>query len=167
MAQENVEQSNASEPVDASAPAPFLPVGPHSEPPLRLWVMLIAVAALSQFHRNSLGVMAPDIVRDLAMSPSLFGTVGSMIPIATAIAQIPIGLLFDRFGPRLTVSCFIVLATLGAAAQALSHNGEQFAAARFVLGVGCAANLMGAVALCAVWYPPGRFSSRLSRIYAH
>ena len=163
MAQANVEQANASEPVVAPA---FTPVAPRSEPSLRLWVMLIAVAALSQFHRNSLGVMAPDLVRDLGMSPSVLGTVGSMFPIATAIAQIPIGILFDRFGPRSTVSCFVALATLGVVAQALAHDGEQFAAARFVLGMGCAANLMGAVALCAVWYPPDRFSARLSWIYA-
>jgi MFS family permease len=128
--------------------------------------MLVAVAALSQLHRNSLGVMAPDLTRDLSMSPSLFGTVGSMFFIAMAISQIPVGLFFDRIGPRLTVSCCAVLATIGVTAQALAHNGEQFAVARFLLGIGSSANLMGAVALCAVWYPPDRFSTRLSWIYA-
>jgi predicted MFS family arabinose efflux permease len=64
------------------------------------------------------------------------------------------------------VPCFASLAALGVAAQALAQNGEQFAAARFLLGIGSSVNWMGAVALCAVWYPPDRFSTRLSWIYA-
>ena len=128
--------------------------------------MLVVVAALSQFHRNSIGVIAPELLRDLSMSPSLLGTAGSMFFVATAISQIPIGMLFDRIGPRITVSCFSALATLGVVAQAIAHTGEQFIFARFLLGMGCAANLMGAVALCAVWYPPGQFSTRLSWMYA-
>ena len=138
----------------------------HKIPSLKLWSMLIVVTALSQFHRNALGVMAPDLMRDFRISPSLLGTVGSMFAIATALAQIPVGLLFDKFGVRSTVTGLLAIATIGAVVEVFAYSGEGLAVARFILGVGCAANLMGAVALIAVWYPATKFLPRLSWIYA-
>lgn len=133
---------------------------------LRLWAMLVAVAALSQFHRSCLGVIAPELSQDLSMTPAALGSAGGMFFVGIALAQIPVGMLFDRIGPRATVAALGAVAVLGALAQATAASGQQLAIARFILGFGCAANLMAAVTLCAAWYPPERLSAKLSWIYA-
>ena len=145
---------------------PATPAPPRLPHAAGLWLALVAVASLSQFHRNSLGVIAPELRADLGLGPAALGAAGSVFFIATALAQIPLGALFDRFGPRAAIIGFGTVAVAGTLAQAAARDEGQLLLARFLLGWGCAANLMGAVALCAHWYPRHQFSMRLSWLYA-
>ncbi len=145
---------------------PTVPAQPRHPPAAGMWLALVAVASLSQFHRNSLGAIATDLRADMGLGPAALGAAGSIFFITTALAQIPLGALFDRFGPRAAIIGFGAVAVAGTLAQATAHDEGQFLLARFLLGWGCAANLMGAVALCAHWYPRHQFSMRLSWLYA-
>jgi MFS family permease len=127
---------------------------------------IVAVAALSQFFRSCLGVIAPELSRDLEMSPEQLGSANGAFFLAMAATQIPVGMLFDRIGPRLTVAAFTAVAVAGAAWQAMAASAEEMIVARFVVGLGCAASFMGAVTLCSHWYPGPRLSTVLSRMFA-
>ena len=52
------------------------------------------------FLRSSFGVMAPDLAREMRLSPELLSTIASAFFFAYAAMQIPTGMLLDRFGPR-------------------------------------------------------------------
>ncbi len=54
--------------------------------------------ALSQFFRSCLAVMAPELQHDFGLSPAGFGALSSSFFLAFAIAQIPVGIAFDRYG---------------------------------------------------------------------
>jgi MFS family permease len=127
---------------------------------------LVAITALSQFYRSCLSVIAPELSHDLSMEPEELGSANGAFFLAMALAQIPAGMLFDRIGPRRTVAAFTALAVLGAAWQAAAASAEEMIAARFLLGLGCAASFMGAVTLCSLWYPGPRLSTFLSRMFA-
>ncbi|MGQ0510796.1 MAG: MFS transporter [Betaproteobacteria bacterium] len=128
--------------------------------------VIVAVTALSQFYRSCLGVIAPELSRDLELSPEALGSANGAFFLAMALAQIPVGMLFDRFGPRRTVAAFTAVAFVAAIWQAMAASAEELIAARFLLGLGCAASFMGAVTLCSWWYPGAKLSTMLSRMFA-
>ena len=73
---------------------------------------MVAITALSLFYRSCLGVIAPELTRDLGLTPEDLGNANGAFFLAMAAMQIPVGLLFDRYGPRLVISCFTALAVI-------------------------------------------------------
>jgi MFS family permease len=128
--------------------------------------MIVAITGLSLFYRSCLGVIAPELTRDLGLTPEDLGRANGAFYLAMALLQIPVGLLFDRYGPRRVVTAFTVIAVIAAALHGLVRTPGELVAVRLLLGVGCAASFMGAVTLCALWYPGGRLSTALSRVFA-
>jgi MFS family permease len=127
---------------------------------------MVAITALSLFYRSCLGVIAPELTRDLGLTPEDLGNANGAFFLSMALMQIPVGLLFDRYGPRRVVSWLTVLAVLAAALHGLVRSPAELVAARLLLGIGCAGSFMGAVTLCALWYPGGRLATMLSRVFA-
>ena len=79
-----------------------------------LLAVLILLTCLSQFYRVSNSVIAPELSRDLGLTPAHLGWAGGVFFLALLVMQIPVGLLFDRIGARRTVSGLSVFAVLGA-----------------------------------------------------
>src|SRR5262249_6175902 len=61
--------------------------------------VLVAITGLSLFYRSCLGVIAPELSRDLDLAPQDLGAANSAFFLALALLQIPVGLAFDRWGP--------------------------------------------------------------------
>ena len=63
---------------------------------------VVLVAALggiyivSQFLRNSVGVIAPNLANELGLSASEVGLLSSLVFFSVAAAQIPLGVALDR-----------------------------------------------------------------------
>ena len=128
--------------------------------------VLVALAGLSQFYRSCLGVIAPELTRDLGLTPEALGQANGAFFVAMGVMQIPVGLLFDRYGPRRTVTALTVLAVAAAAWHAVVRTPGELIAARLLLGFGCSASFMSLVALSAVWVPGPRLATTLSRLFA-
>jgi predicted MFS family arabinose efflux permease len=132
----------------------------------RLIGMLAAITVLSQFYRISGGVIAPELMRDLELTPSALGTANGAFFMALAVLQLPCGMLFDRFGPRRTIAFLTVAAVVGALAHAAATSALSLIVARALLGVGCAGSFMGAVVLTSRWYPGERMTTVMSWVFA-
>jgi MFS family permease len=128
--------------------------------------MIVAITGLSLFYRSCLGVIAPELSRDLGLTPEDLGRANGAFYLAMAVLQIPVGLLFDRYGPRRVVTTFTVIAVIAAALHGLVRTPAELVAVRLLLGVGCAASFMGAITLCALWVTGGSLSTVLSRVFA-
>jgi predicted MFS family arabinose efflux permease len=135
-------------------------------PATSLVVALAAMTGLSQFHRASLGVIAPDLTADLALTPAVLGAANGMFFAALLLAQIPVGIALDRAGPRRTVAALTGIAVAGAAFQAFATDGTTLLAARFLIGLGSGASFMAAVVLCARWHSGAAMTVALSRVFA-
>jgi predicted MFS family arabinose efflux permease len=120
---------------------------------LPLMVLLIAVTCLSQFFRVSNSVIAPELARDLHLSARQIGWAGSAFFFALFAVQLPVGLWFDRFGARRTVSV-------------VSTDATDLIVGRIIVGVGCAASFMSVVFLCARWFSARELSTALSWVFA-
>jgi predicted MFS family arabinose efflux permease len=92
---------------------PFVPVSASVGPGLRIVVLLSALTAVSQFYRASLSAIAPELSRDLALSPEALGMANGAFFLSLGLVQLPVGMLFDRHGPRRTIGALTVLAVAG------------------------------------------------------
>lgn len=128
--------------------------------------VLVATTGLSQFYRACLGVIAPELSQDLGLTPEDLGRANGAFFLALGVMQLPVGLLFDRYGVRRTVTWLTVLTVIAAAWHGVVRTPTELAAARFLLGLGCAGSFMCVVALCALWYPGPQLSTMLSRVFA-
>jgi MFS family permease len=127
---------------------------------------LVTIAIVSQFLRSSLGVIAPDLIRDLSLSPQALGLAGGMFFLALGVAQVPVGMSFDRIGPRLTVAWVSVFALAGTVWMAMAATGPALIVGRFLVGFGCGASFMSSVVLLIRWYPAERIGTMYGRVFA-
>jgi predicted MFS family arabinose efflux permease len=131
-----------------------------------LVVLLVAVTSLSQFYRVSNSVIAPELTRELGLSVQQLGWAGGAFFAALFVAQVPIGIWFDRYGARRTVAALSLFAVIGAILLARAESAAALIAARAMIGLGCAASFMAVVFLCARWFAPMRLTAALSWVFA-
>ena len=127
---------------------------------------LALVAIVSQFFRSSVAVIAPDLIHDLSLSPQMLGLAGGMFFFALGVAQVPVGMGFDRIGPRLTLAWVSVFAVAGSMLVAMAASGPQLIAGRFLVGLGSGASFISGVVLLTRWYPPERIATQYGRVFA-
>ena len=127
----------------------------------RIWLFAIAAACfiLCQFTRSVTGVLGPTLRAEIGLSAEQLGTVTGAFFWGIALMQIPSGVLFDRYGPRLTVALTLFLGVVGGLLFAFGRSFEELTAGMFVLGLGTSAVFMGAIVLIARWWPPSRFAT--------
>ena len=121
---------------------------------------------LSHFQRTSLSAIAPDLMIELNLSPDMFGFVASGIFLGVAAGQIPIGILLDRYGARRVLPILLMVAVVGTLWFAAVDQVWQLFAARFIVGIGIASTLMGALVVAGRWFPPDRFATVSSFVFA-
>lgn len=102
--------------------------------------------------------ISDDLIAELALSKTDLGVMTSMYLYGFVLFQLPLGLLLDRFGPRLVQSCLLLLAALGAAWFGLGESTASLAGARLLIGIGLGGSLMSAFKANAVWLPPERLA---------
>jgi MFS family permease len=120
---------------------------------------LIAFYMISQFMRNSVGVIAPDLAVDLHLSAADIGLLSSAFFFAFAAVQLPLGIALDRFGPRTVLLVCAGITVAGAILFAVATSAAGLIVARILMGIGCSSSLMAPLALYAKRFPPERFAT--------
>ena len=133
---------------------------------LVLVIMLVAMTAFSQFFRTSVGTIAPELRGDIGLDARLLGLANGSFFVAFLVLQLPLGLLFDRYGVRRCVVALTGLAALGSLWGAYAFDPWSFIASRVLVGVGSAGYFMGALVVAGAWFREQRFVSVLSWVYA-
>jgi predicted MFS family arabinose efflux permease len=134
----------------------------RSETALFLIAALVSIYAISQFLRNSIGVIANDLARELDLSATQTGLLSSAFFFSFAAVQIPIGILIDRYGPKRTMLATAVLTVLGTVLFALAPSASLLIAARVLMGLGCSTFFMAPLVIYARRFPPERFAGLTS-----
>ncbi|WP_230531404.1 MFS transporter [Microvirga roseola] len=137
-------------------------VSSRSETALFLIAALVAIYAISQFLRNSIGVIATNLAAELDLSATQVGLLSSTFFFAFAAAQIPVGIAIDRYGPKRAMLATAVLAVSGTVLFALAPSAPWLIAARALMGLGCSTFFMAPLVLYARRFPPVRFASLTS-----
>lgn len=128
-------------------------------PLARLLLPFSAAYFLSYFYRSANAVVGPELARELALSAGDLGLLTSAYLLAFCLAQLPLGMLLDRFGARRVESALLLLAAAGALAFALADDLGGLTLARATIGLGVSACLMAAFKAFSQWYPADRQAS--------
>lgn len=120
---------------------------------------LISIYIVSQFLRNSIGVIAPNLAAELALSPAEIGLLSSAFFLVFAAVQIPLGVALDRFGPRLCLLAGAAVTVTGTAVFATAASPVALIAGRALLGLGTAGSLVASLAVYARRFPLERFAT--------
>jgi len=101
-----------------------------------VWTILALLYVFVTFHRMGTGVVRNELEEDFSIGAAQFANIGSMYFYAYFIMQIPSGILADKFGPKITVTIFSLLAAAGSVIFGLAPVINVAYIGRFLVGIG-------------------------------
>jgi sugar phosphate permease len=134
----------------------------HVKPPriAKIQVMtlsfLVITGVINLFDRTSLSIANTTIRQDLGLSAMEIGMFLSAFSLAYGIAQLPSGLLLDRFGPRRILGAGLFFWSAIQSVTGLVSGFWTFFALRIGLGVGEAPFMPTGVKAISEWFPRRR-----------
>jgi MFS family permease len=123
---------------------------------MRVFLPFAAGYYLSYLFRTINAVIAAPLALELGLGADDLGLLTSVYFLTFAAAQIPIGVLLDRYGPRRIQGALLVAAAAGAALFATSDNFLVLLAGRALIGLGVAAALTAGLKALVLWFPRDR-----------
>ncbi len=121
---------------------------------------------LSQFYRVSNAVIAPNLIQDLGLDAETLGLLGGAYFYSFALLQIPMGPMLDRIGPRIIITSFLMIGTLGAFVFAFGNSFFVAFLGRILIGAGMASVLMGSMKVFMLRFSPDKFVTLVGLIQA-
>ena len=111
---------------------------------------------LSYLFRTINALISGHLSSDIELGTADLGLLTSVYFLIFAAAQIPIGILLDRFGPRRVQSALLLIAATGAVLFAMSTGLASLLFARAMIGLGMAAALTAGLKSIVLWFPRER-----------
>lgn len=131
---------------------------PHSKWRLTFSIFLPFAAGyfLSFLFRTINGSISPALATEFGLDAAQTGLLASVYFLVFAAAQIPIGILLDRYGPRLVHSVLLILAVGGATLFGAAEGYVELLIGRAMIGLGVSAALMAGLKAIVIWFPKER-----------
>lgn len=127
----------------------------HPSTKLYRFTVLFFVSLLtygSYFAYDSIGAIAPTLIKELNVSRSIIGTMYTVYSIAAIVSVFLGGMLIDLIGTRLATIIFATLVTIGAAIVAFAPNVTVLMIGRFIFGAGSESLVVAQSAILARWF---------------
>jgi MFS family permease len=122
--------------------------------PWIVWATGLFAYIVAVLDRTTLGVSGLDAADRFNASPSLLSTFVVLQVIVYAGAQVPAGVLLDRFGSKTLILSGAILMAAGQLALACTESLPIAVAARAVLGLGDAVTFISVLRLVPNWFTP-------------
>jgi len=122
--------------------------------PWIVWATGLLAYIVAVLDRTTLGVSGLDAADRFSASPSLLSTFVVLQVIVYAGAQVPAGLLLDRFGSKALILAGAALMASGQLVLAFTESLPTAIAARAVVGLGDAVTFISVLRLVPHWFKP-------------
>ena len=132
----------------------------------RVCLPFLAGYFLSYVYRAVNAVLGPQLAGEFSLSAADLGLLTGAYFFACGLAQIPLGVLLDRFGPRRTDACLLLVAAAGAALFATADSFGGLFLGRALIGLGVSAALMACFQAFVLWYPAERIGTMIAIAYS-
>ena len=120
---------------------------------LRIVPFLMICYFVSFVDRVNLGFAALDMVRDLRLSPTVFGFGGGIFFLSYFLCEVPSNLLLAQVGARRWIARIMVTWGIFAGAMALVTGPTSLYLIRFLLGAAEAGFFPGVILYITYWFP--------------
>ncbi len=124
-----------------------------------VWGILIVAFMVSFFHRFSPAVVQNLLTEEFALSAATFGTMASMYFYAYTMMQIPVGILADTLGPRVTVAVAMLFAGAGSILFGAAWSVRWLFIGRFLVGIGASTVFICIMKIQSQWFREREFST--------
>ncbi|MBM3545775.1 MAG: MFS transporter [Alphaproteobacteria bacterium] len=127
----------------------------------RAWLAWTAAAVFFFYAfvlRVSPSVMVGELMAEFQVGGAIFGTLSSLYFFTYAPLQLPVGMLMDKYGPRLMISIAIGIAAIGSVLFAFAPTLEIAYLGRLLIGFGSGFSFVGALTVSTQLFPPERFA---------
>jgi MFS family permease len=114
---------------------------------------------VSFLFRNVNSVVFPELTQEFGLSPGTLGLLTSAYFLTFAGAQLPLGILMDRYGPRRVNAAMLLVAAVGAVVFAFAAGLPMLVLGRALIGLGVAVCLMASMTAFILWFPLERMAT--------
>src|SRR5688572_5959617 len=133
---------------------------------VRVLAVAGALLVIAQVHRAGGGVISSELNAAFRLGGAEIGVVIGTMVLASAIAQLPMGLAFDRYGTRRTTAALAVIAAAGTLAFAFADGRAGLALGRFLIGTGFGGAITAVMLLAMRWAPRERAATVAAAVIA-
>lgn len=126
---------------------------------LIIWVIAAVFFMYEFFLRTFIGSVAHQVIPDLHLNAETFAILGSAYYVAYAAMQIPVGILLDKFGVKLTLAFATLLCGLATLWFAHSTGFTSAFISRILMGLGSAFAFVSLLVIVMTWFPHRYFGS--------
>ena len=123
---------------------------------LRVFLPFVFGYYIAYLFRTINAVMAAPLATELGLGADDLGLLTSVYFVTFAAAQIPIGILLDRFGPRRVQSVLLLVAAVGSTLFAVSDHFLMLLLGRALIGLGVASAMTAGLKALVLWFPGDR-----------
>ncbi len=122
---------------------------------LRWWIVwtLFLSTTINYINRQTFSVLAPVITREFHLSHTQLASILSAFQFSYAGMWLIGGFLLDVIGTRIGLALAVIWWSITSALTGFANSLSQFAAFRFLLGIGEGMNWPGASKAVAEWFP--------------
>lgn len=103
-------------------------------------------------------VMSGDLMREFSIAGAGLGNLAACFFYTYMVMQIPVGILLDRYSPRLIISLAIFVCAIGTLMFSQAHSLGMAIISRGLIGLGAAFAAVSCLKLITLWFPPQRFA---------
>lgn len=139
-------------------PAPMRLAHPPARLAWSIWCLGALVYLVAFFQRVAPAVMTEQLMAEFAIGGAALGNLSAFYFHAYVAAQIPTGLLADRWGPRRLLASGTAVAALGGMLFALAPTFALAAAGRLLVGVSVGVGFVAMLKLSSHWIAARRFA---------
>ena len=123
-----------------------------------MWALAASTFLYAFLQRVSPSVMVAELMASFGVGAALLGNLSAFYLYAYAVVQIPLGILFDRFGVRRLMAVSLLVSGSGSVLFASATTLEFAYLGRMLVGTGVACSWVGALTVAAHWLPASRFA---------
>ncbi len=118
-----------------------------------LWTVGVLAYITAVLHRTSFGVAGIEAAERFHTTAGVLSMFTVLQILVYAACQLPVGLLLDRYGPRMVITFGGLLMASGQFLLAFAPDVGTAIAARVLVGAGDAATFISVLSLAAGWFP--------------
>ena len=112
-----------------------------------------------QINRSGGAVMASELMSARGYRPTEVGAIMGSMFLASAVVQLPAGVLYDRYGPRVMLSSLNLIAVVGLVMFAFAMSVPGLTLGRTLIGLGHGTVISGIYLLAVAWVPADRVAT--------
>ena len=127
-----------------------------------VWIVASVFYAYQYILRVMPNIMLDDIMQQFHISAATFGQFSGVYYIGYSLMHLPIGIMFDRYGPRNIMSICILLTVVGLMPLLFADYWIYPIAGRFLTGLGSSAAILGVFKIIRMTFSEKHFPRMLS-----